>query len=142
MRVSRFPADTGQKIWEGARRIGAAPPLLMLAFLLPAPHDTGRIAGMPSLCLFYNASGIHCPGCGITRAVVSCAHGDWVHGVSYHPLGPVVLALLFCLTLAKMTFLPQVKVPSRLLTVAAYVGVVLLMGIWGARLLHFLPSPP
>lgn len=142
MRVSPFRADWIQKLWERARRIGAAPPLLLLAFLLPPPHDTGRIAGVPSLCLFYNSSGIPCPGCGITRAVVSCAHGDWAHGVSYHPLGPLVLGILICLTLTKLPFLPRLNISSSLLTTGAFIGVVLLLGIWVARLLGFLPSPP
>src|SRR5688572_18622713 len=72
---------------------------LILAFLLPVPHN-GTIAGLPKLCAFYLTTGLPCPGCGLTRSVVSCAHGNWSAAVYYHPLGPLVFAAFIALTAA------------------------------------------
>jgi len=35
--------------------------------------------------------GIPCPGCGLTRAVILCLHGDWATSLHAHPLAPIVL---------------------------------------------------
>lgn len=50
----------------------------------------------PQLCIFRLMSGMPCPGCGLTRAVVLAMHGDLTGSLYYHPLGLlfVVSALL------------------------------------------------
>lgn len=49
---------------------------------IPVPHS----------CLFYNLIGIPCPGCGLTRSLVSAVHGDLAGSFSHHRLGMIVLA--------------------------------------------------
>ncbi|MGQ0824413.1 MAG: DUF2752 domain-containing protein [Actinomycetota bacterium] len=55
----------------------------------------------PSLaCPLRTTTGIPCPMCGMTRAVVAAAHGDVGASLRYNPVGIVVLALAVALVLA------------------------------------------
>ena len=144
--AAAFPADQrASERWAAAarglfRRVGFAPPLLLLAFLLPPP-DGAHIAGIPSLCAFHNLTGLPCPGCGITRSVVCCAHGLWHAALAYHPLGPPVFVGLITVALARLLRL-RVTFPPRLVHGAAWASLVLVGVIWAARLSGALPSPP
>lgn len=71
--------------------LGVGVALLVLAFVLPADG-----AGIP-LCWVKAATGLPCPGCGLTRSVSSLAHLHFWDSLRYHPFGPLVLALgVFC----------------------------------------------
>lgn len=51
-------------------------------------------SGVP-FCPFKLATGLPCPGCGITRAAVAFLHGDVATSFYYHPLGaPLVIAVV------------------------------------------------
>lgn len=43
-----------------------------------------------SICIFRRATGIPCPGCGMTRAFGHLAKGEWREAVADHPLAPVL----------------------------------------------------
>ena len=45
--------------------------------------------GMPIYCLFYQITGLSCPGCGNTRVVLSLLEGDILRAFSYNLLFPV-----------------------------------------------------
>ncbi len=47
-----------------------------------------------SLCPFKMLTGFPCPGCGITKSLVYFYQGDLYKSISYHILGPFVIA--FC----------------------------------------------
>ena len=66
----------------------------MAALLVAAIMPRGWVEAGPSLCPFRLASGLPCPGCGLTRSVVALAHGDLSASLYYHPLGPVFVAVL------------------------------------------------
>jgi len=51
---------------------------------------------IPDICIFKNLTGIRCPGCGLTRAMVAAAHGEIEQSLSHHRLG--LLALVYVLT--------------------------------------------
>lgn len=49
---------------------------------------------LPGLCVLRQTTGIPCPGCGLTRAVVAAVHGDWNLSFAQHRLGPLVVLFL------------------------------------------------
>lgn len=49
-------------------------------------------SGMGPVCLFKNVTGIPCPSCGITRAMILFLNGEWQAGVMTNPF--VVLAVV------------------------------------------------
>lgn len=67
-------------------------PLVALgAVLLVAYLATpGKSPWLPP-CLFHLATGLHCPGCGATRALHALTHGDWREALRMNLL--IVLAL-------------------------------------------------
>lgn len=48
--------------------------------------------GLP--CVFHLLTGLHCPGCGLARALHALAHGDVARAWAMHPLLLVALPLL------------------------------------------------
>ncbi|GIW96205.1 MAG: hypothetical protein KatS3mg110_4246 [Pirellulaceae bacterium] len=46
---------------------------------------------LPELCGYRILTGHNCPGCGLTRSIVSICHGQWWRAMNFHPLGPLVL---------------------------------------------------
>lgn len=69
-------------------------PLVLL--LLPANFfDSG-----PEMCVFTLATGIHCPGCGMTRACMHLIHLDTVPALEYNKVSFVVLPIL-CVLLVR-----------------------------------------
>ena len=71
--------------------------IFVASLLLPLPGSDGSIAHLPSLCPFYNITGLPCPGCGLTRAFVSLGHGQWLESLHWHPLGWLIALVLACL---------------------------------------------
>ena len=71
--------------------------ILTASFLLPLPVKDGSIGHLPSICLFYNLTGLPCPGCGLTRAFVCLGHGRWQEALHWHPFGWLVYGV--CLLL-------------------------------------------
>lgn len=45
------------------------------------------------MCLFKEITGIPCPGCGSTRAIISLFHGDVGQALWYNPMAVVLLVL-------------------------------------------------
>jgi hypothetical protein len=52
-------------------------------------------SGVPWLpdCVFHRLSGLHCPGCGMTRAASAFLHGNPVAAFRFNPVGVVLLPL-------------------------------------------------
>lgn len=51
--------------------------------------------GLPWLpvCMFHQLTGLHCPGCGMTRAAHAALHGNVGEAFRYNPVGMVLLPL-------------------------------------------------
>lgn len=68
---------------------------LLLLVLEVRPEGKVGVAGMealelPGVCLSRRWFGIDCPGCGMTRSLVSLVHGDFAAAWRYHRLGWVI----------------------------------------------------
>ncbi|MCC7369613.1 MAG: DUF2752 domain-containing protein [Chloroflexi bacterium] len=100
----------------------------------------------PQLCIFKLMSGLPCPGCGLTRAVVLLMHGDLTGSLYYHPLAVfLVLAALLLVAVDAYAWwrahpggLAATK-PSWLLewlskTPAPWVLIGLMLALWAVRL--------
>lgn len=87
------------KYWLG-RYCGLVAWLGLLLAVVSAPHGSGI-----SLCWFQDATGVPCPGCGITRSLSCGVRGMFLESFQYHPMGLLILAL-FVFT-AGRSLLPQ-----------------------------------
>jgi hypothetical protein len=68
------------------------------------------------VCPLRSATGIPCPFCGMTRAVVSGIHGHLVTSLRYNPGGLVIIAIAIAMVLGWKT--ERVNIPKWLLPVA------------------------
>jgi len=73
--------------------IGALITLIVPFFLMLDNHN-GHLESDQSFCPFKMVTGFPCPGCGITKSLVYFYQGDLYKSISYHILGPFVIA--FC----------------------------------------------
>ncbi|MBP7949081.1 MAG: DUF2752 domain-containing protein [Verrucomicrobiales bacterium] len=81
-----------------------ADPLLTWAVLgatavVAALHLSGIAAWH---CPFKQATGLPCPGCGLTRSCTALLHGDFKSAVAHHAFGPLFLAGGLVLVLAAL----------------------------------------
>jgi len=92
-------------------------------------------------CPFFRVTGIPCPGCGMTRAVIRLLKGDLQASLRFHAFAPIVLlgavALILVLLLPRSITQPAISTLDRLeqqtgFTVVILVGLIL---YWLARLL-------
>lgn len=135
------PHTVGSLMAKGRGLLHPAPLILLAAFLVPPPHaDNKSLLGLPPLCPLKALTGIPCPGCGISRSLVCCGHGELGRAMALHPLGPIVFALLIGTTVLR--FFPQVKLPQKGITVGAVLLLIAALTLWLLRLLGWLPKPP
>ena len=70
--------------------------MLLVAALLPPAG-----LGIP-VCLFRAISGLPCPGCGLTRALVALLHGDPAAAFAHHPYSFILLPVLGVMSLHRL----------------------------------------
>jgi hypothetical protein len=46
-------------------------------------------APLPPLCSMKYLTGLDCPGCGLTRSFIACAHGRWREAFDFNRAGPL-----------------------------------------------------
>lgn len=49
-----------------------------------------------SLCPIMRWLNFPCPGCGLTKSIFFCYHGDFIKSISYHIFGPVFIMAFLC----------------------------------------------
>ena len=90
-------------------------------------------------CPIYSVSGIPCPGCGLSRAMLLLASGQWSAAIHMHAFAPVLLAAVIGFAVAG--FLPQRQMQNILLSIATVernTGIVVILTLamliyWGLR---------
>ena len=96
-------------------------------------------------CPLVSATGVPCPGCGLTRATVALLRGEFTAALSAHAFAPVLLLALAALAVAAVLPAARREAFARLVgrferrTRVAYVLAVALLLYWSVRLL-FLPG--
>ena len=65
------------------------------AIMLGSQAHHSHLAAEQSLCPFMMLTGLPCPGCGITKAMIATYQGDLVGSIRYHIFGPI--AVVACL---------------------------------------------
>lgn len=79
----------------------------------------------PLACPLRSATGIPCPLCGMTRAVVAAVHGDLVGSLRYNPGGLIVVFAAIALLVGGWR-LTRIRLPDSVLPPA----LALLGGLW------------
>lgn len=74
-------------LWVLGGLVGATG-LVLLARL----GELGLAAPEATICLMRGATGLPCPGCGITRSLAAVASGSFEAAFTAHPLGPILVA--------------------------------------------------
>lgn len=69
--------------------------VLIVIFLIYAVLIISFDIGIP--CVFYEITGLYCPGCGITRLCLSLFEGDIYQAFRYNPIIFIDLPILFIL---------------------------------------------
>lgn len=103
--------------------------------------------GLPGWpCPILHGTGVPCPGCGLSRAIVALLSGEWAQALTLHAFAPLVLLALVLIAVAaalparrRASFVRAVAYAERRtgLTGLALVGLLI---YWAARL-ALLPAP-
>ena len=92
--------------------------------------------GEGSTCLIYTATGVSCPGCGMTRAAAAMLRGDWSSMWRFHPMAVVVAVEGFVTwaTWGWTVFVRRRRVDEAVLLWLLVANTVLLLVVWIVRL--------
>ena len=105
---------------------------VFLAFL----HHTGIFSAQemeshsPLFCPFKMLFSIPCPGCGMTRAMLSLLSGNVLQAVSYHPFSVLFFAWVLLSLLPDRAVLKFPEWSSVLMSAALMVSLVSLLAFW------------
>lgn len=110
--------------------VGTATSLVVIAALLAFGPGDG------SICLFRAATGVACPGCGMTRAAASLLHGDWAMMWRMHPLAAVIAVegLVVWVFWGWTVIVRRRRVDEAMLFHLLIINTVLLVVVWLVRL--------
>ena len=102
---------------------------LTTAVVMPESMSTDG----PVLCPFRLATGLPCPGCGLTRSWVALGHADLHAAFAYNAFGP--LSMAFVASLVVLVAVVAVTGPRRLSRIESIVRhpvVLTVAGLWAA----------
>ncbi len=121
--------------------------LAIAAFQLHQRGPFGQ-AWLPG-CMFHKLTGLHCPGCGMTRAAHATLHGRLGEAFRFNPLGMILLPLAFIgVGIEVIGWVRRKPLPFRLNAggKGAWAIVWLVVSFWILRNLTYWPftllSPP
>lgn len=87
----------------------------------------GKITG--SICLIRGLTGIPCPSCGMSRAIIAVINGDIINAFKFHPLFWLPFIVLV-LIIFKRRFFKEILICTIILMVIVYI----------LRMIMFFPS--
>ena len=77
--------------WAGWLALGVI--ALGIGAFVSVKFGLGGDSWLPG-CMFRELTGLHCPGCGMTRAVQAVVHGEMAKAFRFNPLGMILLPLV------------------------------------------------
>lgn len=85
------------------RRVASDPPyyLAWALVILAALSGPGVHSRLPALCPFLAATGLPCPGCGLSRSVGAATRLDLPAAFDFHAFGPLLLLATVVALVAK-----------------------------------------
>lgn len=114
--------------------LAAGAGIALLLYLLPIPRFP---------CILYMTTGIYCPGCGGTRAVLSVIHGHPLRAFLYHPFvfySAVVGGWFLLSQTVELISGGRLPIGMKYRSVYLYIGIVIMLVNWLVRNL-WIPIP-
>lgn len=118
------------------RRIGQDIKDLWPAVLALSVYTILVNAVFHAFCPMLLITGIPCPGCGMSRALLLLLMGHPAESVKMHPLAPLVLAILFYVGWNRYV----IGRKSKMITFFIVIGVVLLVICYLIRMYYLFPE--
>lgn len=118
--------------------------LLVLGLASAAFHlrQNGAEASFLPPCVLYQATSLHCAGCGMTRATHAALNGRFTEAFSHNPLGIILLPIaLFAIALEVIAWVrgrpggPRLRLGRR----GLWALVVLILAYWVLRNIPYWP---
>ena len=92
--------------------------LLGLSIIFLLIKKFSKITG--SICLIRGLTGIPCPSCGMSRAIIAFINGDIINAFKFHPLFWLPF-ILFVLIVFRRKFFKQIIIGAIILTMIVYI---------------------
>ena len=126
--------DGRKKTKWTALRNALIPGLVLLAY--------GLInRGFP--CVIRSVTGLPCPSCGVTRALLEMVQGHWAEAFYWHPLWPLLILGIFIYLLYIQPWRPTPRLEAFVKKPALWVGMILLvLGVYVFRMIVLFPDQP
>lgn len=107
---------------------------LVCGAILAAYYVFTQLTGLSLPCVFFEITGLKCPGCGLTAMCTALAHFRFAEAFRANPL-MFCLAPLLCITLAvKLIFDPKwLDTKSKPYNIAAWTLLGIVIVYWAAR---------
>lgn len=99
--------------------------ILLVIFLIYAVLIIKFDIGIP--CVFYEITGLYCPGCGITRLCISLFEGDIYQAFRYNPIIFIDVPIIFILFVLNILFKDKKsikKITNILIIILAVITVI------------------
>ena len=100
--------------------------LIIVVIIMAILLISGKIA---IACVLYEVTGLYCPGCGITRAILSLMEGEFYQAFRYNPIIFIDVPLIIITSIIDFIFKNNKKV--RKVTNVIYIMLLIITLIFG-----------
>ena len=94
-------------------------------------------------CIFHEITGLHCPGCGLTRMIISIVKLDFYQAFRYNPLLFILFPFAFTLIINYIYSVIQKKEPLyKRINNKVWITVIIILVIYGILRNIYTPLSP
>ena len=137
-----MPLTTRQRLLVRGTLVALAVSGLVAAFVVVGVLPPTDNSWYPK-CMSYQFAGIHCPGCGMTRAVHAALNGRFLEALSQNALVFVVVPYLLVMLLRSLwNYLWQIPLPRRTFRQPTWVTVALFAVLLLFAIVRNIPVAP